>query len=244
MSADIEFQSHSKPKAGPENTAALFVSLYVVILAFFILLTSNAQFDVEKTKDVSESVKKAFSMDIPSETEVKRPTVGSELSVTQFFEEIQDSVKTVVPLEEMEVITDGTTMIMTMDSTALYNSGDSELRYDRSGFYERLSDTMGKWREGMLMTLTFVQGLPRNTDSGLYVARGGNFARFMENHGSAPESLSVGIEEHGGDTITLIFDVRSFDANKLDFGEQETPAETEAAPQQPIQLNRLREDAP
>jgi hypothetical protein len=238
MSADINFQRSEKPKAGPENSAALFVSLYVVILAFFILLTSNAQFDVEKTKHVAESVKKAFSMDIPTETRVKVPSVGSELSVTQFFQELQSAVKTVVPLEEMEVITDGRNMVMIMDSTALYNRDDTNLRYDRRAFYKRLSDVMTKWRDGMRMTLSLVQGVPQGSPAGLYISRAGNFARFMENQGAAPESLSVGLAEREKDTITLTFDVLEFDATKLDLApEEQAPA---PAPTGAIRLDAVK----
>lgn len=243
MNADINYQRSESSQASPDNTAALFVSLYVVILAFFILLTSSAQFDAEKTKNVTDSVKKAFSVDVPTDTDIKTPHVGSELSVTQFFNEMQSAVASVVPLEEMEVITDGGTMIIKMNSTALFNRDDPNLRHDRRDLYTRLSTTMSKWRSGMQMQLSFLQGVEKpivkRTSSTLEITRAGNFARFMENRGAKPENLSIAIEQNNPDTITMIFDVLAFDANKLEFKEKEEAPEEPAAPKGAIKLHSM-----
>lgn len=238
MTVQIDYQRHEKERAGPENAAALFVSLYVVVLAFFILLTSNAQFDAEKTKNVTDSVKRAFSIEVPTDVEVKTPSLGSELSVQQFFNEVQTAVHSIVPLEEMEVVTDGRNMTMTMDSTALFNRDDPSLRPDRREFYARLSDTMTKWRGGMQMNLDFLQGVPRPTGgvqdaATLQVTRAGNFARFMENRGAEPKSLNIAIEQGLPDKVIFVFEVTAFDASKLDFGKPET----EESKPQTIRLN-------
>lgn len=232
MSADINFQSKEQDKPSPESSAALFVSLYVVILAFFILLTSNAQFDVEKTQHVVNSVNKAFSIDVVSKTDIQVKSLGNELSVTQFFEEMQSSLQSVVPLEEMKVITDGQQMRIEMEATALFNRDDPNLRYDRRNFYRRLSETATKWRKGMDMHLSMLQGVEKpvaagaNAASTLEITRGGNFARFMENRGKAPETLSIAIEQGNAGKIILIFDVLSFDREKLDFPAEEAPSST------------------
>lgn len=239
MSVQIDYQRSKKDRPGPENSAALFVSLYVVVLAFFILLTSNAQFDAEKTRNVTDSVKKAFSMEVPTDVEIELPSIGSELSVRQFFDEMQAAVHSVVPLAEMEVVTDGRNMTMTMDSTALFNRDDPHLRHDRRDFYTRLSDTMTKWRDGMQMNLYFLQGVPHPSGSAadaatLQVTRAGNFARFMENRGAAPDSLNIAIAQGQAETITFTFEVTAFDANELDFG---APPPENADTTQTIRLN-------
>ncbi|MCH2546985.1 MAG: hypothetical protein MK052_05195 [Alphaproteobacteria bacterium] len=225
MNANIDTQNNDSNDNN--NTAALFVSLYVVLLAFFILLTSNSQFDAEKTKNVTDSVKKAFSMDVPTDTNIKTPTHGSEVSVKQFFNELQTAVHSIVPIEEMDVITDGRTMVMKMQSTALFNRDDPNLRYDRRDFYRRLSDIMTKWREGMRMQLEFLQGVDKSaqasTASTLEITRAGNFARFMENRGTIPQSLSVALEQNAPDTITMIFTVVSLDTTKLNFMKEKAP---------------------
>lgn len=228
MSADIDFKGAEKEKPSPDSAASLFVSLYVVILAFFILLTSNAQFDVEKTKHVVDSVNKAFSIEIPSETDVRIPSIGNELSTTQFFEEMQKSLQTIVPIEEMDVITDGQQMVITMDSTALFNRDDPNLRYDRRHFYRRLAETMTEWRKDMSMHLSMVQGVetPLPSDatakSTLEVTRAGNFARFMENQGTEPRNIDIAIEQGEPNIIRLIFE-----AELLEDAQPEMPLPAE-----------------
>lgn len=246
MSADIDLKGSEREKPSPDNAASLFVSLYVVILAFFILLAANAQFDVEKTKSVMDSVNKAFSIEVLSETDMRINSIGDEVSVTQFFEDMQKSLQSVVPLEEMQVITDGQQMIITMHSTALFNRDDPNLRYDRRRFYHRLSETLTKWREGNDMHLTMVQGVKKpvsgsaNASTTLEITRAGNFARFMENRGVAPHDLLIAIEQNNPDTISLIFDVVEFDPSKLDF-KQITPDATSppAVPSGAISLESL-----
>lgn len=247
MSADIDLKGSEREKPSPDNAASLFVSLYVVILAFFILLTSNAQFDVEKTKNVVDSVNKAFSIEVVSETDVRIDSIGNELSATQFFEDMQKSLQSVVPLEEMKVITDGQQMIIIMRSTALFNRDDPNLRYDRRRFYHRLSETLTQWRKGTDMHLTMIQGVEKpvsgdaNASTTLEITRAGNFARFMENRGVAPHDLLIAIEQNNPDTISLIFDVVHIDSSKLDLGnlapeQEETPA---PAAGNPVSLQSL-----
>lgn len=231
MSADIDFKGAEKEKPSPDGAASLFVSLYVVILAFFILLTSNAQFDVEKTKHVVDSVNKAFSIEIPSETDVRIPSIGNELSTTQFFEDMQKSLQSVVPLEEMDVITDGQQMVITMESTALFNRDDPNLRYDRRHFYRRLAETMTKWRQDMAMQLSMVQGVETplsvdaNAKSTLEVTRAGNFARFVENQGTEPRNINIAIEQGEPGIIRLIFEAQLFESEQAETPSVTVPAE-------------------
>lgn len=246
MSTEITYQHVRGTRAGPEDSAALFVSLYVVILAFFILLAANSQFDVEKTQAATKSMKKAFSIETLSETRIKVPQIGSEISVTQFFAEVKNSVQSLVPADEMEVITDGNVMTITMPSTAMFNRDDPHLRHDRRDLYTRLSDTLTKWRGGMQMQLSFLQSpSKRGAEPAptLQITRGGNFARYMENHGAPAHNLSIAIQSGDDDTITLIFDVVTLDANKLDFAEPEAEAKP-ATPKGPIPLSGVKGEKP
>lgn len=228
MSSEINFQRSEHDRSSPSNTAALFVSLYVVVLAFFIVLAANSQFDVEKTKTASQSVRKAFSTELETDVSVPLPSIGNELSVTQFFKEMQESIQSVVPVTEMEVITDGQMMVMKIPVTSLFNRNDPHLRHDRRDFYNRLAAPMRKWRNGVELHLSFLHGTEKPARHGatafssLEISRTGNFVRFMENKGANPHSLSIALEQGNAGQLTFIFDVRAFDAGKLDFGKAKT----------------------
>lgn len=236
MSSEINFQRSERDQPSPSNTAALFVSLYVVVLAFFIVLAANSQFDVEKTKTASQSVRKAFSTELETDVSVPLPSIGNELSVTQFFEEMQKSIQSVVPISEMEVVTDGQTMILKMPVTSLFNRDDPHLRHDRRDFYNRLVEPVRKWRSGVELHLSFLHGTEKPAQHGatafssLEISRTGNFARFMENKGASPHSLSIALEQGNAGQLTFIFDVRAFDAGKLDFGKAKAKAKPAPVP--------------
>lgn len=250
MSSEITFQRSERDQSSPSNTAALFVSLYVVVLAFFIVLAANSQFDVEKTKAASQSVREAFSSDLETDVPFFAPSIGNELSVTQFFEEMQTSIQAVVPVSEMEVITDGQMMIMKMPVTALFNRDDPHLRHDRRDFYNRLIAPMRKWRGGVELHLSFLHGTEKpavggaNALSSLEISRTGNFARFMENKGVNPHGLSIALEQGNAGQLTFIFDVRAFDADKLDFGKAKAKPKPKPAPTRVLLRNNPGKAAP
>lgn len=219
MSAEIRFTGKEREKPSPENTVTLFVSLYVVLLAFFILLASNAQFDADRTRDVLKSVNATFSSSSSSDS-LAPPSIGGGRGIAQFFGEMQQSVQSVVPLEEMQVLTDGRQMIVTLPDTALFNRDDPHLRHDRRQFYDRLTDTLLAWREDMRIRLTMQQGVAATAPSTLEITRAGNFARFMENRGVEPRNLGIAIEQGNPGTITLTFEVLPPESEGLNLPEE------------------------
>lgn len=197
------------------RTAALFVSLYVVILAFFILLTSNAQFDDKKTRIAIQSVNEAFSTEQELHVIPFTSSVGNEAVVMQMFESIQTAVATQVPLEEIRIITSGNVMRMTMPVSSLYHEGQANLRSDRSTFYRTVSKIVSKWQKGAVIHLSYLQGVEKPLARGitaataLEVQRAGSFARGMENRGVPPETISIGVEQGHPDTLVFEFTIIS-----------------------------------
>lgn len=200
MSMKLDFTG---PKAHDNNqkTATLFVSLYVVILAFFIMLAAHAQYDVEKSRNVLDSVNKAFAKKIEVDTSWVMESMGTEISATNIFNDIEGVITSVVPLEEVNIITDGRRMVIRMPADALFEAGSADLRPERSALYRRLSNALTEWhKDGATMELTFTQGVkkqvkPSPTAYDLEISRGGNLARLLENRGVAPENLIIGMAE-------------------------------------------------
>lgn len=214
MSMKLDFTG-PKPHDNNQKTATLFVSLYVVILAFFILLAAHAQFDVEKSRNVLDSVNKAFAKEIKVDTNWVMESMGTEVSATNIFNDIEGVITSVVPLEEINVITDGRRMLIRMSADSLFEAGSANLRPERSALYRRLSNTLTEWhKDGATMKLTFTQGVkkqakPNPTAYDLEVSRGGNLARLLENRGVSPQNLTIGMTEDKAGELQFEFTLQS-----------------------------------
>ena len=82
-SSDDDIQIAQSPKE--VDNAPLFVSVYVVILAFFIVLNSMSKVDQSKLENVVESVNQAFNMPSKVFTTKEKDDGGLNEVVAQFF---------------------------------------------------------------------------------------------------------------------------------------------------------------
>ena len=193
------------------QTAALFVSLYVVILAFFIMLTSNAQFNVEKSKRVTESINKAFSMEMESDIQPFIESAGNQVSATQMFDEIREMITVEINIEEQKILQDDRHMELRIPVGALYNKGQTDFRSDRQFLMKRLVATMEKWRDEKIISVDIMHGVKTPTKevqhgSGtLPVKRMGQMARYLENAGVPPHLLAVGIIQGEPEEVVMSF---------------------------------------
>lgn len=215
----------SLPPRRPQNAphvATLLVSVFLVLLAFFMALNANSDFDAARSGAVLSSVKKQFS----GEKAEKLPppdveTFVDPVSINTFFDDVKLSIATLVPLHETETSIKGNTLLMEMPENSLFIRGESKLRTDRTEFYGLLSDILSRWGESADIAISMVQGIPEGDDAAktLAITRGGNFARFFENRGVPPELIAIATtsDKHSG-KITLYFDVRPF-TSKQNSGE-------------------------
>lgn len=200
------------------HVATLLVSVFLVLLCFFIVLSSHSQTDAKRRKAVLNSVNRTFS------AHEKKPASGLPLptdavdpaSVNEFFNDVKISIATRVPLHEMKITLTGNIMILTLPSLSLFARENSKLRKDRTDFYAILSDILSRWQDSAEISIRMVQNIPSNNGavSTLAIARAGNFARFLENRGVPPRRIAVATSDDTSDTISLIFDVAPLSAQE------------------------------
>lgn len=212
MSAEHDDLPTQELKGDPaEKTAALFVSLYVVVLAFFILLTSNAQMDAEKSQQVMDSVNKAFSMKIETDVAPMVQSVGEEVSVTQMFNDLKAQVLSVIELKDKHILQDMRHLEMVIPAKELFNAGETTLRPDRDSMLDRLVKTLIQWRKTYEVNVSVMHGVNSpsrdslSAESMVEVKRMGNVARFLENQGVPSHFIQVGVLQGKPDLIMLMF---------------------------------------
>lgn len=194
------------PPAGT-HVATLLVSVFLLLLSFFIALVANSQLDAKRSKHVMQSVSETFASDQASTG--KGQNALPEITVDKILKDIKTSTASVIPLQEMQVQTHGDLLVMKMSSNYLFLRGSAQLREDRRELYANLSEIISRWEDTARVSVTLVQGIHRDDadEARLAMTRAGNFARFLENRGVPPQHLSVAISERDADSLALIFHV-------------------------------------
>ena len=226
------------PEESPKNDSApLFVSLYVVLLAFFIMLNTMASVDHEKMEDAVSSIKHTFNYRTDLEPVVAdvTPGVGTEISLTQFFAGVRRVAESYIPLDQLEITSNNNTMFIRFPQSSIYMPEDASLRDSNNLLFSDLADIIKVWQPGLRVDIEYLVGYtpnlyaPSSEDTRLAIERAGAFARAMASREVYAKQLAPGLQQTHPDDVTLIFRVRSLDASQLNLSAPATPRSAPAS---------------
>lgn len=209
------------------NTIALFLGLYLLILAFFILLVSMSTRTELRSQAVMDSLTSTFSTLLPPSTDPTTFTTkeGDVLAAQRFQESIAAIFRTAVKVEQITVIQPGRLMRVVLLADSLFFPGQARLRDAQVDLLDRLIVSLSNRPAGLRFDMEFVAG-SRIGEGGklpagraLPILRAEAFAKAMDAHGGPPDSLAVGLKPGDPEKITLWFYVRNVDEGRLNFGE-------------------------
>lgn len=204
------------PATGNASTIQ-FLSLYLLVLAFFILLVTISTFEEVKSRAVMDSLNTTFTTARPAETD---PTVftsraGQILSNPQFMTDIEALFATAVEAAQIEIVQPGRVMRIIMPSEALFFPGESRIRESRVALIDRVIASLNGRPRGVHYDMEFVVGTVA-TDNGevpttqeLPMVRAGVFVREMMSRGVPPDAISIGLRTANPNELVIWFYVRS-----------------------------------
>jgi len=214
---------------GGSNTIALFLGLYLLILAFFILLVSISTPEKIKAKAVMDSLTSAFTTILPPSTDLTVFTAkeGEVLSGMQFQAQINDVFATSMQVVKVDVVQPGRLMRVEISAASLFMDEETIIREAQYPLLDRIVATLSSRPPGMRYDLEFIIGsayaggesLPIGQT--LEMSRAGVFVREMLARGAPPDTVSIGIIPGDPDHIVMWFFVRFSDEEKLRFDEPE-----------------------
>ena len=196
-----------KRRQGLDN-AALFVSLYIVLLAFFILLNTLSKIDAEKMESAVQSVNRTFSLIQPvKELPQLQESVGSDPVIPAYFEEVKSTAATLIPLEKMETATKGNVMYLRIPQAEVFKAGLSELRHSTPTLTDAIARTTLQKQDSLRVQMELELDTPdfSGVTTALSEKRMGLLTRGFIAQGIAPTSLTPALTESDKDTVTFIF---------------------------------------
>lgn len=201
-----------KPGKDGNSSVALFLALYLLLLAFFILLNTISTFEEVKTKQVKESLSSAFASILPPTTSQQSPTAfdGPVIAAQEFQEEIGELFETNIKVVRIKVVQPGKQMEVTMIADQLFEVDSDKIRDQKRDFMRRLSKAMASAPDNLRYEVEMLMGVEAGPGGQLEVAqtlemrRGGAFARELRARGAPRDSVFVGVDP-GGDPLAIRF---------------------------------------
>lgn len=193
MALPLRFGASGDRKEGGDGATLLYLGVFILLLAFFILLNSISHFHDEKVGAVIRSVDQAFSTQaLLSGAPGDRQQVRREAA--RAIQDLGDLIRSELPLAKVEAGAQTGTLVVALPAANLFLADGSALRPSHQALIERMARTLEKRRHGVAVRAEFLLATKQATDNAALVARAGVLARTITALGADPSALSVGLE--------------------------------------------------
>lgn len=199
--------------SGP--TLTVFLSLYLILLAFFIFIVAQSRFELSRAVAAMSSVAGAFRGDaglVRWDGEMASPTAVADV-VAGLRSELQRQFDSGLPEARLIAGRDGSVLRASVPVGALFAAGESTLRADKRTIVAELGRVLGTVPAGFAFRIEI--SLPRGNDltagQRLPVIRAGALARHLEAEGLAPTMLATGLRPGEGGEVQFTVFVRPDD---------------------------------
>lgn len=204
--------THVNPNNG---SIVLLLSLFLLLLVFFIVLNAQSLQTVHKVKAVAASLEKSFPAFVvdPRLREGTQAVVSRAGTVfaVQRLDGVGGLFATAIAVAKVETVSPGHLLEVRLPADDLFESGSMTLRADRQGLIDRVVDALRESRQGERIELDALLGIgPTGVPSQPPgpVARAGVLARALVEGGAPPQNVTVGIERGDPGGVRLLFSLR------------------------------------
>lgn len=205
-----------------QETAPLFVSLYIVLLAFFIMLNTIASYRKDKSDEILESVKLTFAYHKPTDFEQENaPSDQSGSTIEQFSSAMEQHSERFLSLDTLEISQTGDMVQVDIPHNVMFDENNAIAPKTRQ-FLQATAQSMKDWRRGFdvrlealvdtppLSVIVFYQG---GTDE-TALKYAGTIARFMEKTPIEPHQLSIGLRQSKAKKTALRFTIHPIEVTR------------------------------
>lgn len=216
---------HDPTEGHGGSSIALFLALYLLVLAFFILLVSISTIEEVKSQAAMDSLTSSFTTILPPSLQLTAisNSEGDVIAGQQFQEQVTNIFSTTIQVVSVDVIQPGRLMRIQLNSDVLFEPEKTDIREANHPLLDRIVASLSGRPPGFRYDMEFVIG--SSYEAGkimpigqtLEMARAGAFVRTMLERGAPPDSVAVGIQPGDPKRCSIWFYVRSSDETRLKF---------------------------
>lgn len=209
------------PGNGSEGEAApfvvLFLGLYLITLAFFVLLNAMARPEEARMRAVLDSVASAFTSDRGLAAIPNHLASDGGLDVAP-LEEVRALFESLVPLARVAVYDPSGRMAVELPAAHVFVRDTARIRKNRAPFLERLAAILRRPLPAARLEVEMLLGLggagEDDADAGrlLGVRRAAALVGALEQRNVASRQLVAGVGPGDPAQIRLLFNLRFMDA--------------------------------
>lgn len=214
----------NKPGPVQDTGPILFLGLFLLLLAFFILLNALATREEIRTRAVINSLILTFQA--PEQETLSTKVFISALAPVPEPEDLVDEFERLwvasIPLLKVTRLSQGRTMEVVMPTNELFVGPGADLRADRVTLFVNTAKALAYKADGFVNELEFVFGArkgQRISDESVQVARAAAIARELIANGAPPDTVTVGTQWGEIREIRMRFHVRDEKKAYIDFEE-------------------------
>ncbi len=221
----------TKPASKTPATILAALSLYLIILAFFIMMNTISQPEDSRTAGVLDSISGSFK-DYPQTVIIALEAAdrgAGEESAPGFEKSIEDLFESAFPLAVvvMSEVFDQIEVTLPLDS--MFTPGGTRIQGRNAPGLDRLANILEYQTPGTIHQVEALLSWPPPSDAGgpdaiasngygadgdalLAVDRAGALARELTARGVRAAAIAIGIERRDPDKVRLLFVTRTIDA--------------------------------
>jgi hypothetical protein len=219
--------------AGPgkknDNSTIALLSLYLLLLAFFILLNSISQREQTRTAAAIGSLDATFSSRKPMSFELRSVNTESATSARPdtFQVRLLQLFQTELPLARYQLVERGSVMRIVIATDTLFEKDGTDLRPSRISVLDGIAYALRSDMKNVRREVEFMIGSGSSTPSvdtplgRLQVNRAGAFARALVKRGVPEKWIRTGLFPGDSARIRLTFYARTKNRAVIDFGNLE-----------------------
>tara|TARA_Y100001934_G_scaffold57566_2_gene71417 strand:- start:74688 stop:75398 length:711 start_codon:yes stop_codon:yes gene_type:complete len=221
---ELEDNTNQKTMSG----RYLVLSLFILLLAFFILLNAISNRTEIKSRVVMDSLLSTFRTTEASGHSAKKyaPFLGAIREPEDLLEEMRYLWVNAIPIAEFKLLTDGKSLQFRLPANMVFAGGVALIRKDRFDLIRNVATVLGTEVSGFSSELELLVGADWRAGkefnlrkNNLVIQRAVEFAEKLISSGAPRASVSIGVHERGGKEFELRFFVRSNALAKTDFQE-------------------------
>lgn len=220
--------SNDVPLEWPEpsdNTVSLFLSLYLLLLAFFIVLNTISETRDARVAKAVYSVKETFQDYSPPSQEILESAANPDSMIASevYLEDVRNVFSAHLKNAKFQKKTDGTLLRTIVPAEELFESGSARLTPATGTLMDAIANGLGTSRVGTRREIEMLIGsgekLPDVDDLGrvLEIRRSSAFSRALRARGVAGNSISSGVRAGDPNTVEITFYVRRLGATNVTF---------------------------
>ncbi len=199
----------------------LLLSLNLILLAFFILLNSLADFETDRARAVLDSVKQAFNgkIEAAGPLPVFSNSLGALPEVEAKMQEVGSLFEAFAPAARAKSFQRANLVRVDFPASALFRTASQRLRRGRQALLARLAQSLRKGPEGApryLLEVLVGTGSQAAVDGGatagspsLQLRRAAVLAARLSAEGAPLDGLSIGLRPGAPDSLRFVVRLRS-----------------------------------